>query len=168
MEDAFSSSLLTEAHILIRFDAFSRYPTSLWKLTKKYNQDFFGVAILDFLNTQERFLDAGYSLPLQRDAYRCGSGSVVDVVSFIMSAEVQDELTGILEKASASSLDVERKHNQDKRSETTKVSGCARASRNAIIRRYRTYRETALSFKQNAGDKLNKTCNNAKCESDRD
>ena len=35
--DALRSLLLTEAHLVMRFDTYARYPTSLWKLTRKFN-----------------------------------------------------------------------------------------------------------------------------------
>jgi hypothetical protein len=71
-----------------------------------------------------------------------------DAVGHIMSEGVQLELVGLLSKAAASSLDVERKHNQDKRSETTRVTGCSTASKNSILRRYSVYRKTVVGLKK--------------------
>lgn len=50
--------------------------------------------------------------------------------------EAQKELVRLLQDLPVNGLEVERKHDLDKRSETTKVTGCAGASQNSIIRRY--------------------------------
>ena len=47
--------------------------------------------------------------------------------------EIQNEFDGIIEAGDDTSLEIERKRNQDKQSETTKVTTCAAASRNAIL-----------------------------------
>jgi hypothetical protein len=98
--------------------------------TKNFNVIGYAAEIVDFLNINDRFLDGGYSALLKQETWSAGRGVEADAVGHIMSDAVQVELVGIVEKAAASSLDVERKHNQDKRSETTKVTGCSAASRN--------------------------------------
>ena len=71
-------------------------------------------------------------------------------MAYIMSDNVQVELVGVFENATATSLDVERKHASDKKFETTKVTGCAAASRNCIIRKYLSSRRASLSVNNNA------------------
>ena len=107
-----------------------------------------------FLSTQDEFLDAGYSVVLKQDAWRAGGDVEADAVSYLMGEDIQLELCGIFEAVTGSSLDVERKHQQDKRSETTKVSGIARASRDSIIRRYLVAREGLLQHLRQATRKL--------------
>ena len=41
--------LLTEAHLVIRFDMYSRYPTALWRLCRKFNLQSYAAEILDFV-----------------------------------------------------------------------------------------------------------------------
>ena len=128
--------LLTQAHIVMRFDMYSRFPTRLFVLTKKYNSTGYLVEIVDFLSMDDRLLDGGYSLLLKREAWERGGQVEARAVDYLRSDNVQSELVAVLERASASSLDIERKHQQDKQSETTKVTGCAAASRDACLRRY--------------------------------
>ena len=122
----------------------------MWSLSGRYNVRQYASEILSFLNTEGRFLDAGYSLHLKREAWRAAGGIECDAETYMESDRVQAELDAILQKAPASSLDVERKHKQDKFSETTKVTGCARASRNSILRRYRARRRPALAVAKDA------------------
>lgn len=136
--------LVTETHIIIRFDAYRRYPTRLWALTKQFNASGFAAEMVTFLNLPDRFLDTGYSYLLQQEAWAAG-GCEADAVAFLMSSRVQEELVGILRATPSNGLEVERKHNCDKRSETTKVTGCARASRNSILQRYLTMRQRAIA-----------------------
>jgi virulence-associated protein VagC len=142
--DAFRALLLTQTHLVIRFDMYLRYPTKLWRLTKTYNKDLYAIEIVDFLYTDDKLLDAGYSALLKREAWAFGKDVEADAVGYMMSTAVQLELTGLFLTATANSLDVERKHALDKQFETTKVTGCATASRNSIIRRYLTARRLAL------------------------
>lgn len=137
------SLFVTEAHLVMRFDMYSRYPTALWSLTRKYNSNGFALEISKFLFLPERFLDTGYSFLLQQEAW--AQGSEADAAGYLMSETVQNEIVGIFENTPANGLEVERKHNQDKRAETTKVKGCARASRDSILRRYSVYREQRLA-----------------------
>ena len=56
---------------------------------------------------------------LKQEAWSAGRGVEADAVGHIMLDAVGVELVGIVEKAAASSLDVERKRNQDSISEAT-------------------------------------------------
>ena len=131
--------------MIIRFDMYSRFPTRLWRLCRKYTSTQYGSDIIIFLSTDDKFLDGGYSLLLKKEAL--ASGCEADAVAHLMSADVQAELHLIFDAVSASSLDVERKHAQDKRFETTKVTGCARASRNSILSRYLSGRQSLLQMR---------------------
>lgn len=137
--------VLTQAHLVMRFDAYSRYPMQLWSLTRKFNMNGYAASIADFVLADDRFLDAGYSMPLKAEAWAAANGVEADAVGYLMQDRVQAEIVGFLENGSGSSLDVERKHQQDKRSETTKVTGCATASRNGILRRYLATRGSIVS-----------------------
>ena len=136
--DTVPSLLETTIHILVRFYAWYCYPAALWKLTAKYNLTGYVISIRSFLSTAASELDA-YSLDLQEEARSRGRGSV----EFLMSDGVQQELTEIVETASVSSLDVERKHNTDKlvtkRAPTTTVAG---ASAKSILHTVRRISET--------------------------
>ena len=54
-------------------------------------------------------------------------------------------MTNFLALTPGNGLECERKDNLDKRSETVETTGCARASRNSIIRRYLQRRNPRLS-----------------------
>ena len=61
--------LQTQAHLVIRFDQYRRFPTRLWELTRKHNPCTFAAACWDFLHAKEADLDLGFSLCLQREAW---------------------------------------------------------------------------------------------------
>ena len=65
-------------------------------------------------------------------------------VGYLCSNEVQGDIHAIFTEAAATSLDVERKHFQDKKAEGYKLMSLATASRNAILRRYRQARTTEI------------------------
>jgi hypothetical protein len=108
------------------------------------------IEIIDFLHTDDKLLDAGYSALLKREAWAFGKDVEADAVGYMMSTAVQSELAGLFLTATANSLDVERKHGLDKQFETAKVTGCATASRNSIIRRYLAARRLALDVNSDA------------------
>ena len=56
----------------------------------------------------------------------------------------QQELESIFDHGAATSLDVERKHNVDKRNEGHKLMSVATASRSSIFRKYRQGRSQEL------------------------
>jgi hypothetical protein len=150
LTDTFTSLLLTQAHLVIRFDLYLKYPTRLWRLTRKFNRELYGVDIIEFLHTDDKLLDVGYSVLLKREAWNFGKDVEADSVAYLMSDNVQVELVGVFENATATSLDVERKHASDKKFETTKVTGCAAASRNCIIRKYLSSRRSSLAVSTNS------------------
>ncbi|CAK0814231.1 unnamed protein product, partial [Prorocentrum cordatum] len=139
---ALADLLRTASHVVGRFDEYQTYPTELWRLTKRYNPDGYPTAAKSFLKEPERLLDAGYSLPLRREALACGGDGMAEL--FLASPSVQRELEGILEGA-PSSMDAERKHAHDKMHDSVrKVSGLPRSSRDSMIKRYRIMRHERL------------------------
>ena len=132
----------TELHIIIRYDQYLQYPTKLWKISKKYNPHEYASAAQDLVETKDDNLDLGYTLVLKHDA--CSHGNIGSAVAYLMSPTVQQEVESILENARPTSLDVERKHKQDKSSECQKVLSVARASRNSILQRYRLQRSAII------------------------
>ena len=111
--EALWSLLLTQLHIVMRFCIYLQFPTQLWKLCKKFNEDGYLVAVEEFLTADSSFLDAGYSLPLRRQAEREGTHALA--TAFILSSLIQQEVEDIFKRSEASSLDVERKNKQDKK-----------------------------------------------------
>ena len=73
---------------------------------------------------------------------------MAEAISFMAGTQVQQELEDIFWNGSATSLDVERKHHQDRKSEAHRVVSVQCASRNAILRRYRAHRTTAAPWAQ--------------------
>ena len=71
------------------------------------------MAVNSFLEEPDSVLDAGYSLPLKADAM--AQGSIVAAKAFLLSDEIQEELRQLILEASATSLEVERKHQQEGR-----------------------------------------------------
>ena len=63
------SLMVTQAHLVIRFDMYLRYPTSLWRMTRRYNLQSYAAEILEFLYTDDDILDIGYSLRLNVEAW---------------------------------------------------------------------------------------------------
>ena len=68
-----------------------------------------------FLLCNTRDLDSGYTLPLFREAW--DGRSEAEALDYLLSDTIQDELTDLLWASDAATLDVERKHFRDKRSE---------------------------------------------------
>lgn len=79
----------------------------------------------------------------QADALR--QGSLADAISFLLSDSIQSYVDQTLHIISASSLDVERKHAQDKKQEKCRVLSVAAASRNSVLQRYCTSRQSAIT-----------------------
>ena len=64
------------------------------------------MAVEEFLTADSSFLDAGYSLPLRRQAEREGTHALA--TAFILSSLIQQEIEDTFKRSEASSLDVER------------------------------------------------------------
>ena len=139
---AVDSLLLTQIHIVARYNALYQYPTALWRLCKRFNPNEFLTSCEKFLQHPDHLLDVGYSLQLRKRAQHMGG--MGSQISFLVSPPVQQELESIFDHGAATSLDVERKHNVDKRNEGHKLMSVATASRNSILRKYRQRRSQEL------------------------
>ena len=98
-----------------------------------------------------RALDSGYCEPLRREAWGAAgrsSGSQTGAILYLLSQPVQEELSTIAMAIEASTLDVERKHNLDRRSEAAPVSSVSKASRGACVRQWRTESRSAAPTAQ--------------------
>ena len=107
--------LTTLVHIIMRFQRYRQYPSAIQALCKTLNRDAYRDACHSFLLCDTRDLDTGYALPLFREAWdgRAEAGAL----DYLLSDAVQEELTDLLWASDAATLDVERKHFRDKRSE---------------------------------------------------
>jgi len=119
LDSTLQGLLLTDAHILMRFEMYHAYPFFLWKLTRKWNKWGYLLAIGEFLSWRAEQLDTELSLDLRRDALV--HQTMAESREHLQSETIQCELVECLEVASATSLDVERKHNFDKANEKIKV-----------------------------------------------
>eukprot|EP00959_Pyramimonas_sp_CCMP1952_P384434 8056994-Pyramimonas_sp.AAC.1 len=136
------SLLTTYGHVLLRLGQFGKYPCKLWRISAEYNPNGWPQACGDFLEAPAEELDIGYSSWLQKEAK--SRGSEADAVTFLMSAAVQEEVATIARAMLMTSLGVERKHAADKRNEASRLITIGRASRNAILRQYMAWKETAM------------------------
>ena len=130
--------LVCMGHLIIRFEQYASYPTKLYTLCQKHNPEGWTTSIAEFLKADPSELDLGFSAPLQKEAWQ--TGSETGAMDFVMSHKIQSELEIVFTAGQATSLDVERKHAQDKKNEHSKVITVGRASRNTILRQYRTER----------------------------
>ena len=105
--------LTTYGHCRMRFDIFRSFPSRLWEISFLWNPKGWLEACVIFLEILIEDLDVGYSLPLQRAAK--AFASEMEQLAYLMSAEVQSDINKTLELIQATSLDVERKHNVDKK-----------------------------------------------------
>ena len=103
--------------------------------------------MLEFLELPETQLDAGFSRPLQQEALQ--QGTLALALAFLESRSIQDELNDVISRAQLTSLDVERKHFEDKCFERgqSKIRSINRWSRNSMIRRYRRQRTLTVRRK---------------------
>ena len=105
----------------------------MWELCRIWNAHGYAVAAQELLESDDESLDLGYTLVLKHHALSLGSLGCA--VAYLMSPSVQIEIEGIIRNAKAHSLDIERKHQQDKASEGQRVMSVASYSRNSILQR---------------------------------
>ena len=105
--------LLTELHVFIRFSEYDKFPCAGWRLSSKYNPVSHLQQIELFLDTEPSRLDVGFFLGLQIEAKSLDS--YPDSLAYLSGEVVQSQINGFLEHTEASSLDVERKNNLDKK-----------------------------------------------------
>ena len=132
---------------MLRYSEYEQFPARLWSLCRVYNEAGYIVECERFLDADPSSLDWGYSRLLQQDAK--GQGSVADGLTYLLSAAVQKELESIFCNSQATSLSVERKNYQDRRScKHARVMSCARASRNSILQQFRHWRLERVAKRQ--------------------
>ena len=93
-----------------------------------------------FLHVDAKALDSGYCEPLRREAWGAAgrsSSSQTGAILHLLSQPVQEEPSTIAVAIETSTLDVERKHNLDRRREAPRVSSVPKASRDALVRHWR-------------------------------
>ena len=134
--------LLTQLHIVSRFSMYYTFPYALWRLSRRYNGDDCAVACSKFLTSAERLLDVGYCLPLQREALSLPGREAA--IAYLLGDSVQREIDQIVTQGAATSLEVERRHQQSKRAEKCKVVSLARASRDSLLQRYHVRRSRCV------------------------
>eukprot|EP00959_Pyramimonas_sp_CCMP1952_P140079 2931248-Pyramimonas_sp.AAC.1 len=106
---ALTGLLLTQGHIVVRFQQYAEYPMLLWKMVEAFNGDGARREAQAFIGLAASTLDTGYSKPLQTEAKRGRSDA--EAVSWLLSRSVQQELFDFFHSAEGNSLDAERAHN---------------------------------------------------------
>ena len=135
--------ITTQIQIHIRFLDFQNWPHSLWTLTSKYNPDGYIAKCEQFLLSSRDMFDAGYTQLLFDVAWQ--AGDLLAALEFLFAKETQNELCTIMERSEASSLDAERKNQQDKRGEKKdKVTSLHRASAHSILQSYSVWRHRRM------------------------
>ncbi|CAK0880092.1 unnamed protein product [Prorocentrum cordatum] len=151
--------LVTQAHIVMRFDMYGRFPGKLWMMSRRRNPMGYSRKCEEFLQVPDDDLDLGYSLALKREAWRCRSLS--DAAMWLMADEVQEEIDKVLGSMLANSLDAERKIHQDRAPDHAKARSLAVASRNQLLHQYHVERERFLACRMRAARQASslKRCN---------
>ena len=133
--------LTTAGQVVLRFSQYAEYPARAVLMSRKYNPGTYYQEVMRFLHVDAKALDSGYCQPLRREALGAAgrsSGSQTEAILHLLSQPVQEELSTIAMAIESSTLDVERKHNLDRRSEAPRVSSVSKASRDAFVRQWRT------------------------------
>ena len=128
--------LVTMGQLVLRFAQYMKYPARVVLLSQRFNPHAFHQHVLDFLYCDEAELDFGYSLPLRQQAWAAG-GILTTAIGHLLSENVQREIETIAVAIETSTMDVERKHNLDKRVQHSTVNSVAKASRDSILRSWR-------------------------------
>ncbi len=139
----------TAGELQVRFRQYETWPARVVLLSKRFNPRGCVAEALGLLAAAPGMLDRGFSLRLRERALQAGP-SDAQQLDFLLSTAVQAEIDAIALHVEGSSLDVERKHQQDKMCESHKVLGVAAASRNGIIRQWR--RDVSLARAQGQGE----------------
>ena len=128
--------LVTQGQLVVRFSKYTLFPCRVVLLSKRFNLDGYYDEIIDLLHCDVLLLDSGYALLLRQEAWDAGP-SLTDALRFLVSSQVQEEIDTIAVSIETSTMDVERKHNLDKRSEKCTVNSAAKTSRDSFIRAWR-------------------------------
>ena len=151
-----SSLLATFAEIVLRYRVYSAWPYLAWQLTKRFNEDSFIGACLDFLQMDGELLDTGFGLPLLEMARRAGD-TAVERLAWLVSEPVQNALVLAFEASAASSLPIERAFAETKRSEAPRLCHVATAGRNLILRQFLRERQDLLDQAERASAALRRS-----------
>ena len=138
----------TAGQVILRFSQYAEYPARASLMSRAYNPATYYQEIMRFLHIDAKALDSGYCGPLRQEAWSAAgrsSGSLTDAVLHLVSQLVQEELATIAMAIETSTLDVERKHNLDRRSEARTVASVAKASRDGFVRHWRAESRAAAS-----------------------
>ena len=129
-------------------------------MSRTYNLDTHFQEVLRLLTVDPNILDSGYVLMLRREAWDAAGRSSCSQVAARMrlSQPVQEEFATIAMTIETSTLGVERKHNLDRRSGSSRAASVAKASRAACVRQWqldsRAAAPTAKKGSQGAAQEL--------------
>ena len=120
LEEALPRLLVVVIQLKIRLETFCAYPCKVYELSATMNPAGYLKAILDFVDEEDvSVMDPGFTRALWDEAHN--QGSTVAAVDFLSKPSTQLVLTELFHVTHATSLDVERKHAVDKKSEHSKV-----------------------------------------------
>ena len=130
---AWAALLAIAFDLHLRFAQLKEYPFAVWMLTRRWNPNGWLVSCPEFLHTGEVALDVGFLLALRERAERCVSET--GAASFLAAATTHEAIELFLLSMMTTTREVERRHAQVKRLETSKLAHVASASRKAILLR---------------------------------
>ena len=125
--------------LILRLRRYTEYPFALCLLSRKYVPVGLRSNVHVFLNTPPEQLDVGCGLQINTRAWEAGSES--RATTWLLSDPAQAMIDRLVQILLATSLEVERRHAQIKKWETSKVTHIATASRNAIAMRFLRWRK---------------------------
>ena len=137
---AVTTLLCAAMDMCVRMDAVIDYPVALCRMAKRWFPHTFLTSVHGFLREPAERLDAGVGAPLQALAWRKGTSEMA-ACRWLLSRPVQDLFEEMCVVTLATSLPVERRHNEIKKWEASKLTHIASASRNAIAMRFLKWRE---------------------------
>ena len=106
--------LLTMGELVLRFHQYEAFPCRVVLLSRKFNPEGFYDETVNLLTCDKDTLDIGYSRLLRREAWGAGP-NLTTAMQHILADKVQEEINTIAVCVDASTLDVERKNNLDRR-----------------------------------------------------
>jgi len=117
--------LTTAGQVVLRFSQYAEYPARASLMSRTCNPATSYQEVLPCLRIDAKALDSGYCEPLRREAWDAAGRAILH----LPSQPAQEEFATIGMAIETSTLDVERKHDLDRRSEDRRVSSVAKASR---------------------------------------
>ncbi len=115
-----------------RFSQYAEHPARASLMSRTCNVATYYQEVLRYLRIDAKALDSGYCERLRREAWSAAgpgrsSGSQTEAIMHLLLQRAQEELATIAMAIDASTLDVERKHNLDRRSEARRVASVAKS-----------------------------------------